>query len=497
MSEGYKDLEKAAKKRPRVRPVVRNQMRMEVVDVEGLIEPDHPARAIWELSQQLDLESLYEEIEAVEGRAGRNPYDPRVLLCVWAYAYSRGWSSAREVSRLSGYEPGLRWLTGLEKINYHTLSDFRIEHQQELDQWLTELLGILHRQGLVSLQRVAQDGTRIQANAGGDSWSRKASLQKHMRVVAEQIRELNSPEYQQRTRREQQAKKRALLEKKKRLQRARRELEKLEKGKSRSREPRVSRTDPEARIMKKSDGGYGPSYNLQMATDEETQAVVAVEVCNHSSDVQQLVPLVEQIDRRLGHQPQQMLTDGGYSSAHNVKEMSERAIEYYSPLVQPKARGQLESRGVDPQFWPERFEYEAQTDSYRCPAGERLKFVNRRVGVGKVESRYRARRSVCQACRFKSRCCPQTRSHGRSVVRAEPTPAAQEFQQRMSSASGRQIYRRRGAIAEFPFAWIKEKMGVRAFRLRGLKKVRTEALWAAFAYNAQIWIRGYWKPQLS
>jgi len=92
---------------------------MRAMDVERLIEEDHPARAIWELVGRLDLSRYYATIAAVEGRAGRDHTDPQVLISLWLYAYSRGISSAREVARRCEYEPAFQWLCALEPISYH------------------------------------------------------------------------------------------------------------------------------------------------------------------------------------------------------------------------------------------------------------------------------------------------------------------------------------------------------------------------------------------
>ena len=111
--------------RPRVRVVHRSQLTWQMLDVERLIDFDHPARAIWELSGRLKLDGFYMPIAAVEGSAGRAPWDPRLLVSLWIYAYSRGISSAREIARRCAFEPAFQWLCGLEEINHHTLSDFR------------------------------------------------------------------------------------------------------------------------------------------------------------------------------------------------------------------------------------------------------------------------------------------------------------------------------------------------------------------------------------
>ena len=100
---------------PRLQAVNRQQMVFRTVDVERLIEDDHPARAIWELVGKLDLSSFHQAISAVEGVAGRPALDPQLLISLWIYAYSEGVSSAREVARLCEYHPAYQWLTGLNR----------------------------------------------------------------------------------------------------------------------------------------------------------------------------------------------------------------------------------------------------------------------------------------------------------------------------------------------------------------------------------------------
>ena len=142
-------------------------MVMRAIDVERLIEEDHSARAIWELVGRLDLSLYYAGIAAVEGRAGREHTDPQVLISLWLYAYSRGISSAREMARRCEYEPAFQWLCGLEPISHRTLSGFRSDHQAALDNLFVQVLGMLSAEGLITLERVTLDGTKIKAHAGG------------------------------------------------------------------------------------------------------------------------------------------------------------------------------------------------------------------------------------------------------------------------------------------------------------------------------------------
>src|SRR5206468_12185420 len=108
--------------------------------------------------------------------------------------------------------------------------------------------------------------------------------------------------------------------------------------------------------------------------------------------------------------------------------------------------------------------------------------------IGRTKYQYRAKAADCQGCPFKSKCCPAA-TRGRTIVRGEDHPVVSAFIQKMQTEEAKRLYRQRGPVAEFPNAWIKSKIGLRQFRLRGLKKAGLEALWACLTYNIQQWIR--------
>jgi transposase len=169
----------------RCKPVERNQLLLRAVDVEKLVGQEHAVRAIWELVGQLDLTRYYDEIGALEGQAGRPVWDPRVLISLWIYSYKDSVSSAREIARLCEFDPAYQWLTGMEVVNYHTLADFRIAHGEALDGLFIEVLGVLSHQGLVTLERVMHDGTKIKACASDKSFRRKQTLEAHLKEAEE------------------------------------------------------------------------------------------------------------------------------------------------------------------------------------------------------------------------------------------------------------------------------------------------------------------------
>lgn len=266
---------------PRLKQVNRNQLLLRTVEVEKLVEPDHPVRAIWELVGQLDLSRFLQPIEAVEGVAGRPAWDPHLLISLWIYAYSEGVSSAREVERRCAYHPVYQWLTGWERINHHTLSDFRVSHQQALDDLFAQVLGVLSAEGLITLERVMHDGTKVKAAASRESFRREETLRAHLQAACQHVQQMGDPRQAELSPGQARARERAAREKKERLQRALEEMRKVQAAPYAETDPaqrRVSETEPEARIMKQGDGGYAPSHNLQISTDATHSLIVGVGV---------------------------------------------------------------------------------------------------------------------------------------------------------------------------------------------------------------------------
>ena len=332
----------------------RNQFRLEPTDLDRLVPPDHPVRAVWRFVGQLDLSPFHEAIRAREGHPGRPPIDPAILFCLWLYATLEGNGSARELERLADYHHAYRWICGGVSVNHHTLSDFRVEHEAFLDDLLTGSVVALMAAGVGSLEEVAQDGLRTRAAAGSSSFHRKATLERKLAEARSRIERLKgetSSDPAASSRRRQAAEERAAREMEERARAAlghleeieRRRQEQAKKHKKRAekqKEARSSLSDPEARILKMCDGGYRPAYNLQLVTDTASGAVSAVEVTNESSDKHRIEPMVEQIRRRFGKAPGRWLADSGYSGTQDVEYLAsvgQTGIEAFMPL--PAGRG--------------------------------------------------------------------------------------------------------------------------------------------------------------
>ena len=159
----------------------RTQVELTPTDLEGLLPPGHAARLVWRFVEGLDLAAFYAQIKAREGGPGRSPIDPKILVALWLYATIDGVGSAREVDRLCYAHDAYRWLRGGVSVNHHTLSDFRVAHQAALDDLLTQSIATLRHRGVVTLARVAQDGTRMRASAGVGSFRRDGTLRACLR----------------------------------------------------------------------------------------------------------------------------------------------------------------------------------------------------------------------------------------------------------------------------------------------------------------------------
>ncbi len=490
----------------KLKPIDRSQGVLRAVIVEELVGPDHKVRAIWDLTGQLDLNGFAEKIVSRQGQAGRAAWDPRLLLSVWLYGYSEQVTSGREIERLMEYEPGLMWLAGLGEVNHHTLSDFRVEHQKELKQLLGELLGVLSQEGLVKLECVAHDGTKIRTQGGRGAFRREGTLEKEIAKAQQMVEELEQPgaaEQEGGSKRREAARRRAAKERAERMQQAAEELKKIRAGKDTEeerQEARVSLTEPEARIMKHArDQALAPSYNVQISTDTESKIIVGVHLTQCGNDSGSLLPAMEEMKATAGQYPKQVVADGDFTNRASIVEMKKKQIEFYGALGEPKVQhtAALKAAGIDPAFGPTAFVVITEKQALRCPAGQTLKYVRQLQKRNSIYHLYQAQGSDCGPCEFQQRCCPKHSAQGRMVSLriAEPADVA-EFRDKMKGEAAQTIYKKRGN-AEFPNCWIKEKLGMRRFRLRGMARATTEAIWGVLTYDVMQWVRLSWRPKLA
>jgi transposase len=320
---------------------------MRLAALEDLLPPEHLARVIWGLVEQMDLSAFYVQIQAVEGHAGHPAIDPALLVALWLYATADGVGSARALDRLCREHLAYQWLCGGVTVNYHTLADFRVGHGDKLDTLLTRQVAGLMAAGLVRLERTAQDGIRIRASAGSNSFRRRerlAQFETEARARVAQLKEQALADEDQRSAGQRAARERAARERLARVQQAVQELGQLEQDRTKShhkkseRQPaRVSITDPQARVMKLPDGGFRPAYNGQLAVDTDSGVLVGVELINQV-DQGQISPMLDQLQARYGRRPAEHLVDGGFMTHPDLDTAAAQGVAVYAPLPAPQAK---------------------------------------------------------------------------------------------------------------------------------------------------------------
>jgi len=476
---------------------------MRAFDIEELIAFDHPARAIWEFAGRLDLSLYYDAIASREGGSGRPAWDPRMLVSLWIFAIKDGVGCAREIERLCEYHPAYQWITAMETVNHHTLSDFRMSNKAALDHLFTEILGILSAEGLITLERVAHDGTKIRASAGADSFRSEDRIKAHLEEARLQVAAVGDPETGEEVGpRVAKAQARAAKERVARLEKALVELEKVRadaRGEEKKDKIRVSETDPEARIMKQGNGGYAPSFNAQISTDSACGVIVGARISQAPNDQKELLPAVELIEVNMKKKPNEMLVDGGFTSRENIIAAADAGVGMIGSMGDGKAQsiGQLDRRGVAKEYHPEAFTYDAENDRYQCPMGCMLTLFGRETRPGCASHRYRARTEDCLACPEKHLCSPQTKNSGRTISRIVEDSTVVNFRKKMETEEAKKTYKTRGPLAEFSNLWLKSKNELTNFHVRGTEKVNMELLWCCLTTNIQIWVRMRWKMRMA
>ena len=375
---------------PRVIRPERDQLRWEMVDLDSQLPPEHRARLVWWFVTGLELSAFYARIKARDDAAGRPASDPAVLLAVWLYATLEGVGAARAIARLCEYHAAYRWLCGGVPVNHDMLSAFRRESGAILDRLLTQSLTGLIAEGLVTLEEVMIDGTKVEARASRRSLVKRDRLSRIEARVAAHVARLkqeleDDPSGPQRRQKDRAL--RAATEQEARLARARkvlaeREAEKQERAKTHAKaeaekpEPSVSTSDPEIRSMKLDDGAVLPAWNVQVATAQGF--VVAIEPTDRRNDTGLAPDATAEIERRCGTTPTRLLADSSAMTQDDIVSFAELCpgLTVYSPL--PAERADVSAETLRKRQWQRQREPDALRDWRDRMASEAGKGVYRR-----------------------------------------------------------------------------------------------------------------------
>ena len=504
---------KGLSQKPVFKPYRQHQMTLLPTSLEELIPQRHAVRGGSAVVDRMELAPL---LSSYEG-GGASRYHPRMLLKVLLYAYLDGVRSSRRIAKALRENVHYMWISGSQRPDFRTLNRFRSSHlKQTIEEVFVSLTALLVEAGLVSLQETFVDGTKIEAQANRYSfvWGKavathKARLEAQVRELLAEIDAENEAEQARyrdkdleevgedaapitaaqlkQTAQEMEAR---LAEKtkdkddpkpgktlKKGVKKIRKDL--LPHLKKYERQQEIlgernsfSKTDEDATFLRMKEdhmrnGQLKPGYNVQIST--ERQFITNVTVHPNPTDTRTLKAHLDHFQKMYGIDPEVVVADAGYGSAENYRDLEARgatAYVKYNCFDREQKRKRKDSALDTTDFI-----YDAETDSYTCPAGQTLAPFGMRHSHGREIRIYEA--EDCTACPMKARCCPKYATR-RLHINADVEEYRQKARDLLNSPPGLEYRSRRLIEAESVFGQIKHNGGFRRFLLRGLSKVRTE-----------------------
>lgn len=438
--------------------------------LDELIPGDSPVRVIDAFVDRLDLGSLgFGHVEAEE--RGRPPYDPGDLLKLYVYGYMNRLRSSRALATACQRNLEVLWLLHRLAPSFKTIAAFRAAHAEPLRGVCRSFVVFCREAGLLTGRVVAVDGSKFQADNGAGRHHTPTSVQRDLeridRRIADYLAELDRADAAESDDDEGDgdgADPEAVARALEALQQRRADLESLGQEMAAAGESSRSLTDPDSRKMRTGQGGWVIGYNVQLAVEAEHGLIIHHEVVNAANDRGQLAPMARAAQGALGDGPLTVMADTGYAQADGAHACEAAGITPVAPR-QP-------SRSHWPGFPRARFVYDAEHDTYRCPAGATLRFRQ------EVRGQRRYTTPACRGCDLKAQC---TTGQQRQVTRQRHETALEAMDRRARQNPAWMQLRR--ITVEHPFGTLKRGQQGRQFLTRRLGGVRGEMALSVMAYN--------------
>jgi transposase len=525
---------------PVFKPYAMNQMVLLPCSYEELIPAEHLVRVVNQAVEQVQIDSLLEQYVG----GGASSYHPKMMLKVLVYAYSRKIYTSRKIAAALRENIHFMWLSGGQRPDFRTLNDFRGNRMKAvIGEVFSAVVEHLVERGYVRLENYFADGSKIEADANKHKvvWAkRKVRYQKRVKEqiqeLLEQIEQANAEEevqYGERDLEEQggngtpdmNAEK--LKQKIEELNRRLREKTRSSNATAQTREkdklqrqalkklegdclPRLSKyeeqtrllrgrnsysqTDPDASCQRmKEDRGAKrpwpkPAYNVQLGT--EGQFIVGFSVHGQGSDTPCLIPHLEGVRQGMKRLPKNIVADAAYGSEENYAYLEKHELGNYlkyNTFYQDTHHYRNPQILRKHQFRSDHFTYEAETDQFICPAGQRLHYLFTRrytTDNGYESQRRQYECMTCRGCLLKGQ-CTRAKGNRRIQISLQLLEYRRQARQNLTSEVGEQLRARRAVEVETVFGHIKHNMGFRRFHLRGCEKVNIEWGLVCIAHNMQ------------
>lgn len=462
------------------------------LDLKDCLPKDHIAFMISDVVDNLDVSA----IEKTYSDVGAPGYYPKMMLKVLFYGYTQGVRSSRKIEAKLYEDTAYRFLSANEQPDHGTISLFRKEHLEKLEEIFAQIVILCNGLGMVKLGDISIDGTKIKASAGNSMLYMKERIRK----VKEKIREiLTEAERIDKEEDKTYGKKRGYNEipqklidpktRQKEINKLKQKLLKIEKAEeiinqkqseaSNQKERELTRnktsntTDPDANLMKMKDGSYKMAYNVQLATSN--QVILSYDVNTNAADTDSLPTMIEKTENITEHKVEEVKADAGYFSKENIESCNGKEINAYIPDPLKSMEEKEERENCIPRYDRRNFKYDSKKDEFICPEGRRLIYKNADKGA----KRYIG--TDCQNCPAKSQC-----TKGESRIYKydfELEKLTTEMRIKLNSPQGKSKYLERLSEIEPVFGNLKLNQGFNYFLCRGKPMVLIETGLQSISHN--------------
>ena len=450
-------------------PAKFNQRLLYPSNVFDLLPKDHECFIYDEIFSQIDISS----VEGKYSYLGQRAYDPRLIVGILLYAYSRGVFSSRQIERRCREDLSFMYICHLNCPNFRVLSDFRKDNGDFLKGCFIQSVLLARALGMVSFGHVSLDGSKFKANTSKHKAMSYDHLQLREEELKNQINELVNQAKCCDEQEDEQLQDKTGFEIPEELKFKRARLEKREDevapGKKIDGKKQISFADKEAKIMGKK-GHYEYAYNGQISVDEKSQIIVGQHLSQNANDKQEVGPALEQIEETMGELPDAISADNGYLSGANLEKFEEARVDAYVATGREDKKDARSLQNCNREVKKADFQYDDETDCFTCPGGQTLKLKRQSEDGKRV---YPAPKQACDECSYHGRCCKSEKGEPRTISTDDKEPLRQQMNEKMEQESSKEVYKKRKQIVEPVFGQIKNS-GFREFLLRGYRKVSGE-----------------------
>lgn len=487
-----------------------NQQLLVPIDLRSLIPEDHPCYLVSNVVDRIDFAEIDNKYRY---NAGAHAYSRKLLLRLILLSAFDGGLSGREIERRSRTDISYMYLAGMQRPDFRTINRFKVEEKELITDAFKKTILIAKEEGLVKINHISIDGTKIKAKASINNITDEEQLEILEEILNESIKldeeedellgdesgnsipknltdkksfdevydKMNEDSYESKNSTKLKSSSKKLL---KQAQKSKKDsikvLDKINTLKDelkKSNQKTISINDPETRWMLNKKSQWEFDYNLQIGVDDYKGIMLSVGISNNPTDFHELIPQLMQIEENIGELPEntQISADNGYSTDQNMQYLEDKQLDGYISTRKLSRKLKKVNKNENP-YSKDNFTFDVEKKTYICPEGQILD----RKGVYENGRKTVYWTNNCKNCLKKEECVGKYRYR---TITDYGNPAKIRMQRKMEEEWAQEIYKKRSKTVEWPFGNIKKNMKVTEFNTIGIERTETEATLLAISHN--------------